>query len=669
MATSATPAERAAEETIKASREAKAYFQSFDSANLYHAAAQRSTGWLLGEKSTESETLPRYAPMAGFSLPSREDTETTDNNTYALFVPKEADAPLHLQELNRVVWELVVGIYVFNQVPTLSLQPNHDGSSACSIPSAYHDTLVGSALFEVDYFVKSLLHGTYILRQEKREKINDAWKKLASERNRRGTSLRQSLKDMGMVYLIDDPELGVDVYESKKLPFIRHPPKFVNSDLGHSELTPRLTTGEEFDQQEAHLSRDVFLSYLDQVAISLVFTQNSIKQKGSVFVLDTDFEVTSRVLPSSSEQTDSSLYWHLHTYLQKQHNFVVENICRKKNIHHFLALLRFASFMTQFLVTLKQHKRIISLKSLRGVKSGDVLCTSREVSPVLPSETSQWSPFTNQDSYTSLHGEIAFHLPQLPTEHPSTEFLDTYETLRSTGEFLTSDELQSCTVSDKDYYIFPITTEIFYTKSPKLPRWVHAMISELKAQCAHTPSLNPRIPELLKKPYNPRQVATMQTMPAQLLASVRKGILPVVTLLLKRCTKTHLNKLDDQGKALVHYAAMNGQADVLSALFHAGCVIDQCCMTADQKPTATRPLHLATRSGVLDAVCCLIHFGADVLSTDDSGWTAVHYAAFHNYKSIVRHICAVEKKCIELKTSDRAKATPLLLAAWSAVPH
>ena len=221
-------------------------------------------------------------------------------------------------------------------------------------------------------------------------------------------------------------------------------------------------------------------------------------------------------------------------------------------------------------------------------------------------------------------------------------------------------ELITCQVSDKTYYVFQVSIEDYYLKSPKLPRWVHCMISELKSQCARLPSLNPRIQELLKKSYGSREATNMQTVPVQLLASIKKGLFPLVALLLKRCTKTHLGKLDDTGLGLVHYAAANCHTEVLALLLHTGCSVDQCCSTTGLE--ATQPLHLAAGSGSLDTVSCLLHYGANILALDSSGWAAIHYAAFHNYHTIVRHICTVERQCINLKTNDCTGSTPLLLA-------
>ena len=407
----ASPAQQ---EQIQASREAASFFQHFDRSTLYAAVPQRETGWLLREKAREPETegaLAAHVPISGFSPPHGDEREL-----YAIFIPRETSAtPLKLQELNRIVWEMVVGVYVFNATPSISFQPNHDGSSACAIPSAYRDTLVGAALFEVDYFIKSLLHGTAIPQQIQRDEIADCWKKIPQ------SAMRQKYKEMGLVYMIDDPELGHELYEPEKKAFIRHPPRYVDSELAHSELAPRLTTGEEFEQQTAHVSRDVFLRSLDNVGIGLVLTQHSVQQDGTLYVPEPALHVSSRVISAAGSTSDhgSDLHRHLACYLQKQHNFIADNLRKKKEIAHYLDLLTFASLMTQFLVSLKQHKKIVSFAGHRSeAKSGKALHTSREVPPVLPSETSRWSPFTASNSHSSLHGGIEFHIPQLTAAPP-----------------------------------------------------------------------------------------------------------------------------------------------------------------------------------------------------------------------------------------------------------
>ena len=233
-----------------------------------------------------------------------------------------------------------------------------------------------------------------------------------------------------------------------------------------------------------------------------------------------------------------------------------------------------------------------------------------------------------------------------------------YKEIKSSGNLEKQRDLTTCEVGGKSYYIMEVSVEDYYPRSPKLPRWVHCMAGELRSQCARLPSLNPRVQEMLRKSHGSREAAGMQTAPAQLLGAIKKGILPLVLLLLKRTTKTHLNKLDEAGWGLVHYAATHCHSDVLSLLLISGCSVDQ-----TMEGSATQPIHLAAQAGGLDTVCCLLHFGADVCAVDSSGWAPIHHSASHNYHRVVYRICTVSGRCIDLQTEDRTTATPLLLAA------
>ena len=79
----------------------------------------------------------------------------------ALFlIPYEVGVDtLDMREIHQIVKELTIGIFVFNQTPNISLEPNFDQSSSCQIPPAYQDTRVGQLLINVDYMLKALWHG------------------------------------------------------------------------------------------------------------------------------------------------------------------------------------------------------------------------------------------------------------------------------------------------------------------------------------------------------------------------------------------------------------------------------------------------------------------------------------------------------------------------------
>ena len=505
--------------------------------------------------------------------------------------------------------------------------------------------------------MQSVLHGSTIPQKDKRKKLSESWRKMATETP---GSLRENFTASGLMEMTADEELG-DLYTEKKSPFLRYPPKCVDVDLAYGGLCPKLSTGEEYCQQENHLGRDMFLRYLDHVSLSLVFKQKSIQQTGSLLVLDPTFDVTTSVLATQTEK-DEELYYHLHSYLQKQRDFVAETLPRKQQIAHDLEILNFVSFLIPFLVTLKKRNKVIDVGKLVAGLSRD-LKTERELPPVFPSKESRWSPFIAENSHAAMRGGITFHKLQQAVQTPDQELVKNRDRIIATASKHTK-EITSCMLGDQSYYILSLPLENYYSNSPKLPKWIHAMIAELKRQSSHLPTITDnRIQDFLRKPCGTRQTSKMKTVNVFLQASIEKGVLPAVVALLKRCTQTRLNKTNEDGRALIHYAAVNCRADVLSALLLAGCDVALPCHTSEQRPTRTLALHLAVQSGGLEAACCLLRYGARVSVADDEGWTAIHHAAFHNYQSLVAHFVSVEPCCVDLETGDRRKATPLLLAA------
>lgn len=190
------------------------------------------------------------------------------------------------------------------------------------------------------------------------------------------------------------------------------------------------------------------------------------------------------------------------------------------------------------------------------------------------------------------------------------------------------------------------------------------MVGELHSQIARQPMISEsRAQDQLKRVIGSRHASLMKNVNCLLQACIERGIVAIVSSLLKRCTKTRLNKPDDSGLCLLHHAALHGQGDVMSMLVLSGCNVNQPISDKSQQVTKSLPIHLAARSGRLDAVCCLHYYGANLSSTDDVGWAPIHYAAFFNYQSIVEHLVSVDKSYTCLPTSDKAQSTPLLLAA------
>ena len=64
------------------------------------------------------------------------------------------------------------------------------------------------------------------------------------------------------------------------------------------------------------------------------------------------------------------------------------------------------------------------------------------------------------------------------------------------------------------------------------------------------------------------------------------------------------------------------------------------------------PLHLAARCGSLDAVCCLLANYANILATDEDGWSPIHHAAYFNHEPIIRLLIRRNEAMLELQTKN-----------------
>lgn len=550
-----------------------------------------------------------------------------------------------------MVRELVTGLYIFQQTPSIALDGNHDGSMATSLPSAYVDTFLGQTLFSMDYFIKSLLHGSTVPLREKRARIIEKWRKVVSESP---TKLPELYKEYGLISMEDDPELGSELYHERSEVHHRFPARLVDHSLSAAGLTPRLSSGEDQTVHNAHVSHDVFLRYLDQVSLGLMLGQRSVQQDGSLIFLDPLLTLFPCVTVSNLKKGEEDVLPHLHAYLQKQSSFVQENLLKKSSIAHVVELLQFVSFIILLLATLRQTHKTIHCQSLQPPMNPDTLNTDREVPPFLPTPSSRWSPYISDHHYTSAHGKIAFHKGQVPVVALKPELRQAKEEIL-TKALNHPREATTVTVDGTTYTLVVIKLDDYY---PKFPRWIHAMVQELKSQVIKLPPISDaRIQDFLRRPLGLRHASKLKTIHSLLRPCIEKNLIGPLSVLLKRTTKTRLCKPDEDGLSLLHFAASRGQSEAVSLLIHYQADPHQPC-----PGTSTLPIHLAVQSGDLDTVCCLLQNGAQLLARDDKGWSPIHHAAFHNYSVIIRHLAFLDNDCVNLVAESDGN-TPLLLAA------
>ena len=86
------------------------------------------------------------------------DFDVTPDMTFLIPLAREHELFSDF-ELNQIVHELTIAMYVYNEDPSYALDPMPDNTGSACLPSAYHNTLVGRVLAEVDILGKSALMG------------------------------------------------------------------------------------------------------------------------------------------------------------------------------------------------------------------------------------------------------------------------------------------------------------------------------------------------------------------------------------------------------------------------------------------------------------------------------------------------------------------------------
>lgn len=144
------------------------YFEKFSRHECQELLSFVSTHWML---STDDFKIPTEPPSGLIT-----EIRKIDGMEFTILVPEEEfKAALDLREIHQIIRELTLGIYVLNQLPSISLESNFDHSTSCQLPPAYLDTRVGQLLINVDYMLKGLWHGAYFP-AESRAKFSERWR-------------------------------------------------------------------------------------------------------------------------------------------------------------------------------------------------------------------------------------------------------------------------------------------------------------------------------------------------------------------------------------------------------------------------------------------------------------------------------------------------------------
>ena len=631
--------------SMTASRAAATYFDKIERYELQETLAYTSSDWLLSTEDTRMSVEPPRGLIAGIQIPSN------FNNCLLLIPEEEGIEPLELREMHEIVRELVTGIYILNQTPSITLEANYDCSTSCQIPPAYYDTRIGQILSDVDYMMKSLWHGAYFPK-DKRTKFAERWRQAVNLNTTTGEpETRRSLQlvwtEAGILDLAKDPEL-TEAYDA--LP------------------------DENKDDPVAIEEKRHFMKHVDELALKLTLSQNTVNQHQNMFLIDANYHISSIV---RSDKIDLQSYEKLQRRLGAHQEFIRKTLLLKPEVKRQLCLLKFISFMVPFLIAIKKRCKVPDINKLLPAFTFEERKTEREFPPLILRPDFKCKNFDHSEKYFHLHGGILIERettpsqkisPAIVAERENLEYLATdavNKIMSSDTVMLESYPMTSIEIDGKSYFVLNVHLETYYPVSPKHPLWIHAHYEEiLKLKPKRLPVHELQIHEQFKKRYGYQRTVKLKQIPAGLQASAQRGLVSIFHTMTRRLPPSRLTTQDSSGLSLIHHAAMFNRPQIITMLVVMGFDINVRRYN-NISSQGVSPLHLAARCGALDSLVCLVTYKADVMMFDSQGWMPVHYAAFFNHVDCLLHLIRHEPKLLELKSNDELESTPILLAASS----
>lgn len=630
---------------MTASREAATYFDKIERYELQETLAYSSFDWLLSTEDTRITVEPPRGLIAGIQIPN-------DFNNCLLLIPEEHGIePLELREMHQIVRELVTGIFILNQTPSITLEANYDSSTSCQIPPAYYDTRIGQILCEVDYTMKSLWHGAYFPK-DKRTKFAERWRQAVNFNSATGEpETRRNLQlvwtEAGILDMSKDPDFA-HAYDS--LPEEKKDDPVVSEEKRH------------------------FMKHVDELALKLTLFQKTVSQHQNMFLIDGNYHISSIV---KSEKIDLQSYEKLQRRLTVHQEFIRNALLLKPAVKRQLCLLKFISFMVPFLIAIKKRCKVPDVNKLLPRITFEECKTEREFPPLILRPDFKCNNFDHSEKYFHLHGGISVVRETLSTqkispaivaERENLEYIgtDAYSKIMSSDSvMLESYPMTPVAIDGKSYFVLNIHLETYYPVSPKYPLCIHAYNDEIvKLKPKRLPVHELQIHEQFKKRYGYQKTVKLKQVPAGLQQSAQRGLVSIFHTMTRRIPPARLTTQDPTGLSLIHHAAMFNRPQIITILVVMGFDVNVRRYN-NVSAKGVSPLHLAARCGALDSLVCLVAYKADVMMFDNHGWVSAHYAAFFNHVDCLLHLIQHEPHLLELKSSDRLESTPILLAASS----
>ena len=133
----------------------------------------------------------------------------------------------------------------------------------------------------------------------------------------------------------------------------------ISKDPDYATAYEQLPTEEPGDTEMAE-ERRYFMTHVDDLSMEMIFFQKSVQQFKDLFVVDSDWLVTS-VVRILDDKIDHGGYERINARLQLHEIMLKENLPNKPEVRRDIYLLRLIAFLVPLLVGMKKRMKVPDL--------------------------------------------------------------------------------------------------------------------------------------------------------------------------------------------------------------------------------------------------------------------------------------------------------------------
>ncbi|XP_042805367.1 ankyrin and armadillo repeat-containing protein isoform X5 [Panthera leo] len=539
-------------ENLSVQRNASVFFEKYDRSEVQELLTTALVSWLSAKDDVRSQLDIPCGIMSQMN--------NVSFSTAILLTPVDPVALLDYREVHQIIRELAVGIYCFNQIPSISLEANYDQSSSCQLPPAYYDTRIGQILINIDYMLKALWHGIY-MPKEKRARFSELWRTIMDidpdGKPQTNKDIFAEFSAAGLVDITKDPDFN-GIYDED-----------MNEDPTYDPNSPE--------------EKAVFMKYAENIMLKLTFSTIQVQQCENVFIFETAYWLTNAI-KCNQDYLDICTYQRLQQRLYLQKKVIQKHFEKKTDLRKGIGYLKLICFLTPFLLSLKKKMKVPYLESLLPLFSDDKVKTERELPPFIYGRDFKCQHFHyKEDQYFHVHGGIEFDISTPSVENALEDFKNNLEKIRDCAantfvEDLGYKEHYSIPVMElngKSYYVVCFELETFYHQLYKTKWWgaINEIVNNLKPK--RLPLTDAQLHEQFKKKFGFKKAMKCKSIPFGMKSAVERGLSAVFHTFSRKTSSLTINISDEAGYAIFHHAALHNRVSIICQLCNASFNINQ----------------------------------------------------------------------------------------------